>query len=453
MQNFNTLINKFYVQNIIFFVLFLSVISLIAWFSHRYTFQADWTAENSHTLSEASVQLLQQIEEPINISVFVGNKELKKQITSFLERYIRVKPDISIAFVDPYINPDKVRNFKVTAEGELVMAYQGRQENVKSLTEQSVSNALQRLVQQQNNTIAFLSGHGERAPDKQRNYDYQRFVEYLKTKGINASALNLITLGDIADNVQLLVIADPKTSILPGEVVKIQQYLAKGGNLLWLLEANSSLHGLEEIAKSMGIKILPGVIVDATTQYFNIADPAIALITQYPFHPIVQDLETLTLFPQAAALEWTAPNDTWEATALLQTLQQSWTETGEIKGSIEFNENTEEVAGPLTLGYAITHMLENEEQEQQQRIIVIGDSDFIANRYLDNGSNLDLAYKLVQWLLSNDRFLQIPAKIAKDTQLHLSFLAYPIGRYGLLFGIPLILLGIGISIWMQRRRR
>lgn len=44
-------------QNYAFVILFLTVIGLLAWLSHHYSYEADWTATGRNVLSEASKNL------------------------------------------------------------------------------------------------------------------------------------------------------------------------------------------------------------------------------------------------------------------------------------------------------------------------------------------------------------------------------------------------------------
>jgi len=319
-----------------------------------------------------------------------------------------------------------------------------------------LTNALLRIARQQQRKVGFLSGHGERDPLGQANHDLGQFGKLLKQKGIELETLKLAEDPQFPADINLLVIADPRVSLLTGEIQLIHRYVQSGGNLLWLVEPGS-IAGLGPVAEALGVEVLPGTIVDATTQLFGIDDPKFALIPDYPMHPITREISSLTLFPQAAALEVAAPQD-WDAEPLLTTLARAWTEIGPISGTIRFDEDSDERMGPLDIAYVFSRSTsqkttDGEENATEQRAIVIGDSDFLSNAYLGNGANIDLGLNLFNWLNHDDQFITITARTASDVNLELGKIAQIVIGFGFLFGLPILLLGAGSGIWWRRRNR
>jgi ABC-type uncharacterized transport system involved in gliding motility auxiliary subunit len=455
MQVTRTSRRQLQLQNLIFVVGLLVMVGLLAWLSTRYSIEADWTRGGRNTLSLDSRQLLDEMPDDIHITAFATeNNVVREHIRDLLARYQRYKPGVDLQFVNPDAEPDRTRDLGITMDGELLIAYQGRSEKIQALSEQSLTNALLRIARQKQRKVVFLSGHGERDPGGQANHDFGQFGKMLEKKGIELSTLNLAETPEIPADTNLLVIADPRVSLLTGEVHLLNSYVKQGGNLLWLAEPGSSAE-LEPVAETLGIEFLPGVIVDATTQLFGIENPAFAIIPSYPMHPITREMSSLTLFPQAAALEVEAPED-WQAEPLLTTLDRSWTEIGPISGTIKFDEDSDERMGPLDIAYVFTRNRKSasaDEESGEQRVVVIGDSDFLSNAYLGNAGNVDLGLNLFNWLNHDDQFIAITARTAGDVNLELSKLAQTVIAFGFLFGLPLIMLGSGVGIWWRRRNR
>ncbi len=444
-------------QGWVFVVLFTAIVGLLAWLSTLYVYQADWTAGGRNTVSVDTRRLLAEMTEPVTITAYAREDELlRKQIKYFVGKYQRFKPDITLEFVNPDTAPERVRTEGITVDGELLVGYQGHSEHVQTLTERKLTNALLRLTRQNTRWIVFLTGHGERDPHGKANADLGAFGKELEHNGLKVQTINLAE-NAIPKNTSLLVIASPRVNLLPGEVKLLRDYVTRGGNLLWLAEPGKPA-GLGALAEQLDVAFLPGVVVDATTQAFGINDPSFAIVTSYPNHEVTRELNAVTVFPEAAALE-IHEDKHWKATPILTTLKRSWTELGELKGEIQFDANTDERAGPLDIGVALTSTTPAGEPgpsgapPHEQRIIVTGDGDFLSNTYLGNAGNLDLGMNMVHWLSHDDAFVDIRVKAAPDTTLELGRISQAVIGLGALIGMPLLLMTAGLVIWLRRRRR
>ncbi|BAV32954.1 ABC transporter [Sulfuricaulis limicola] len=436
-------------MNISFVVLFLLAVGLLQWLAKEYHLQFDWTRMHRHSLAPASVTVTERLKEPLKITAFASQRgEARRLIQEMVGRYQKYKPDITLEFVDPDTAPERVRQAGVQFDGELVFEYGDARENLppSQFNEQNFTNALTRLGHRGERWVVFLSGHGERSPDKQANFDFSTWAGQLRSRGFQTRTLSLGEHPRIPDNTTVLVIAGPRTRLLAGEVREIQNYLDRGGNLLWLHDPGLLL-GLEPLAESLGIEFHPGVIVDPTSE--NITGNAAAIVvTKYGSHPVVRSFGENTVFPQAAGISLRAPEG-WQGSVLMDTRPSSWSETGPLDGPIQFNKGRD-IRGPLNLAVALTRTLDN---KREQRVIVVGDGDFLANTYLPNGGNLELGMSLTNWLSQDDAFVNIPVKTARDRSLDLSRGGQIAIVAVFLALLPIALIGSGVWIWLRRRKR
>jgi ABC-type uncharacterized transport system involved in gliding motility auxiliary subunit len=459
------------IQNLIFIALFLTAIGLLGWLSERHSMDYDLTWGKRNSLTEASVNALQALDKPITITAFVrdDSKAIHDLVNDLIERYQQHKSDIDLKFINPDLVPQLVREHSITVDGQILVLYGNRQETLQNPSEKSLTQLLVKLAATDNSYVAFLTGHGERDLLGAANHDLGDFGRQLELKGFILQAVNLIKNPSIPANTRILVISSPKTAFLEGEEQLIEQYLDNGGNVLWLTEPDSK-DELSSLAAYFDIKRLPGQVVDATTRLFGIDDPTFALVVDFPRHAITEQLHSQTLFPQASGLA-SAEESSWFSSAILQTLSRSWTELNDIDGlqtlsrswtelndidgEVRFDEDTDERPGPITIGYALEReqATPNTDKPGKQRVVMIGDGDFLSNAYLGNGQNLDLGSAIFQWLNHNDDFIDIGSVKAPDTQLGIS----QSGAIGLLMVfmilLPLGLLGTGTTIWLKRRRR
>jgi len=436
-------------MNVSFVVLFLLAVGLLQWLARDYHLQFDWTRMHRHSLAPASVAVVERLKEPLRIIAFASQRgETRRFIQEMVGRYQKHKADISLEMVDPDTAPERVRAAGVQFDGELVFEYGDARESLPptQFNEQNFTNALTRLGHRGERWVVFLSGHGERSPDKQANFDLSTWASQLRKRGFKTRTLSLGDHPQIPQNTTVLVIAGPRTRLLAGEVKEIQNYLNRGGNLLWLHDPGPLL-GLEPVAESLGVEFQPGVIVDPASETIT-GNAAAIVVTKYGSHPVVRGFADNTLFLQAGSISLNAPEG-WQGAVLMDTRPASWSETGPLTNPIQFDKGRD-IHGPLNLAVALTRLHDN---KHEQRIIVVGDGDFLANTYLPNGGNLEFGLSLTNWLSQDDAFVNIPVKTARDRSLELSRGVQIAIPAVFLVVLPVTLVSFGIGIWLRRRKR
>ena len=232
---------------------------------------------------------------------------------------------------------------------------------------------------------------------------------------------------------------------------QIVDFVNQGGNLLWLQDPGD-LQNLEALAERLQLTFIKGVLVDnnpSLRETLRIQHPAVIPIISYGQHKITEEMRYNTLFPIANALEF-KKDSPWTTTPLLITLPESWIETAGFTLDVKFEENKCDIAGPHTPGLALERTLEN---KKSQRLVVIGDSDFLANTYIGAGANLMLGLNIINWLNTDDSLIAINPKSAPDLSLKLDDNEIAIIGLGFLVFLPLSLIGTGIFIWQRRRKR
>ena len=343
-----------------------------------------------------------------------------------------------------------------------VIYYNNRMEHINSLSEQAISNALLRLNRRDNQQVVFLSGHGERSIKGDDNRAYSTLNLQLTEMGFNLQAVNLLE-NPLPDNTRLLVIAAPTNDYLAGEIKQLENFINNGGNLLWLADPGE-LHGMDKLATSLGLQLQDGVIVDNNPdlrQTLNIQHPAIIPVTEYFPHVITNTMRYNTLFPMARGISPLTNENTvnnWQTEALFNSYGKSWSETGGVTEEMKFDSTTGDIAGPVTLAVALHRTGQNAGEStaaknQTQRVVVVGDSDFLSDSYIGAGANLNLGLNIFNWLIGDDDFISIEVKPSPDTKLELDDTQLAIIGFGFFLVLPLLLLITGFRIWYIRKNK
>lgn len=465
--------NQNLIQQLIGGALFLAVVVMLGWLSVRYNVKQDWTYNQRNTLSEPSQRQLATMPDALRFTAFVypGSPE-RTQVQYFFDQYQRFKKDAELVFVDPSSEPQQVKDYGISFAGEVVVEYQGRRERLRQLSEQSITTALQRLSYAGEQWVVFLEGHGERAvtgsTDNQN--DFNLFADVLRQKGLKVQPLNLARTPAIPDNTSVLVIASPRSALLPGEITLIDAYVQRGGNLLWLADPDNA-PGLAPLAQTLGIQWQDGYAVFPEYELLGTGHPGIFVALDYPPGPVTRGLTQVTVFPLVRSLV-AAADSGWTAQPMLRSSEAAWLEVSPMDGNtVRFDEGTD-VPGPLDIGLTLVRDApdadgdpsapdadadaasdEARKTPRQQRIALVGDADFLADLNLGQLGNQQLGLNLVQWLASRDAQLNIDVPQAPDSDLFLAPWAVRTLGIGFVIVLPLLLIGTGVTRWVLRRRR
>ena len=476
--------------DLVFALLLMAILLLGGWLSARHDHYWDWTSTGRNSLSAESVAVLEQLDAALSITAFAPpGSQVGRAIEQLLQRYRRARPDIAIELIDPQLFPEQARAADVSLVGQLLLEYRGRRESLSVLSEDALTNAIARLTLDEPPWVTVLEGHGERAITGAADADLGRFAQRLHQRGFRLQPLDLATHSDIPTNTDLLLITTPAIALFPGEAEAVVQHLDRGGNLLWLLDppaaGQQGLLGLEPVAALLGLELLPGQVVDAAAAELGLDTPSIAVVTDWPDdHPLGKGLTQPALLPGSVGFVVTAAAD-WVLDTTLTTGARSWNETGPVHGTIARDERAGEQNGPLPVAMVLTRPVTISEQqlpaerngdqslqidssgtepapappeaagnasERQQRVIVVGDGDFLSNAHLDNGANEALGLRMAQWLAGREALVQVPEQPSDRDALALSPARAFATTGSVLIGLPLLLALTGVVIRWRRGR-
>ena len=433
-------------DRIVFNVLFLAAVALAAALSVRDPIAVDWTASGRNTLSAASAALLERMPEPIRIRAFVGeDRRLREAVRQLVARYRRAHDRVQLEFVNPEREPREAERLGVRSEGELVVEYAGRRENVTGLAEAALSNALARLARGMR-WVAFATGHGGRDPAGGARTDLDAFAAHLESLGLAVRALDPATVAEVPHNAALLVLPAPRQPLPARAEALLVEHVAAGGNLLWLADPGAA--ALPALSRILGVTPEAGLLVDPASRLDGRPTPEFIPVAGYAGHPVSEGLDRLTVFPTATSLAWTAP-DGWQARGIAATGLRAWRETGDLDTAVRFDDGAD-AAGPLDLAVALERPRPG--GAGQQRVLVVGDGDFLSDAYLGLAGNRDLGSNAITWLSGDDALLDVPVVMAPDLDFAPSRAARAVIALGAPVLLPMVLLAVGLARWRRRAR-
>lgn len=451
------------VQNWFFVLLVLLLVILLGYVASLYHWSKDITQANHNTLTQGSINVLKQMKGPVEFTVFASKDDVnngeafRKGMVDFVSRYQRTKPDIHLKFISPTEEPKLVQEAGIKTDGEVVIEYNKRSEHITPpFAEQEMTNLLVRLSRTNTQPVMYLDGHGERNLTGLKNYDIGEFGKQLELKGFKFANPNLTIAQDVPSNGAMLVVASPQVDISEVEAKKIKAYLEAGGNLLWLLD-DDNMHGMQAVADYLGVKVSPGIVVDLSSASYK-ADAKVAFATAYGEHAITKNFMLQTLFPEAHEVTAKGTDDNgWQVSKLIDVAPNGWLESDKIVPGVKnqkvtFDEKTDK-RGPINIAVA----LERTYGKKGQRVVVVGNGNFLSNTFITNGGNIDLGINIINWLVGDDRLITIQPMPLKDINVNIpndtkGFVTAWTVFHSFQYFIPIGVFVAGLLLWWKRRK-
>ena len=448
------------VQNSFFVVLFILLVILLGYLASQYRFAKDITQANRNILTQGSINVLKQMKEPIHITVFAtkddasGGDNFRKGMIDFVARYQREKKNITLTFINPSEEPKLAQEAGVKSDGEVIVEYQKRTEHITPpIAEQEMTNLLVRLSRTNQRAVMYLDGHGERNLLGVKNFDIGEFGKQLEAKGFKFANPDLTIAQQVPSNGAMLVIASPQVDVSDVEAKKIKAYIEAGGNLLWLLD-DDNLRGLKDVADYLGLQVSPGITLDMASAQYG-ADTRVSFASLYGEHPITTNFMLRTLFPEAHQVSAKGTDDNgWKVSNLVEVAPNGWLASKKLAKEAKpvFDEKNDK-KGPINIGVA----LERTYGKKGQRVVVMGNANFLSNTFITNGGNLDLGVNIVNWLAGDDSLITIQPMPLKDINVTIPdtntarIVAWTV-FHGFQYFIPLGFMVAGFFFWWLRRK-
>ncbi len=433
-----------------FLLLLTALCTGLAWFTSRLSWNADWTATGRNSLTVASRRVVGKLHGPVRVLAFARqDPSLRGRIRHLVDRYRRVDPKIRLRFVNPDVHLAEVRRLGIRSEGELDLGYGRRHETLTTLDQRAFTDALLRLERTRHLLATFVTGHGERSFTNTSPQGLSAFAAALRREGYRLATVDLARR-PIPKGTSLLVVAEPQTRYLPAEEQALLAYLGHGGNLLWLA-GRGQPRGLGGVAARLGLRFLPGHVVDVESELLGIRNPTWLVLTSFPPTRVTRSLAGEVLDPDTTALVVRHVKG-WIHEELFTSppLPLSWLAAGSLRGTVVYDPHKGDRPGPLPIAELFLHGLGHGRLE---RVAVLSGGGLFANAFLNAGDNLGLALNLVNWLSAQGAFLNLHQPPSPDRTLVLTREEEILLGALYLVILPLLLVAGGLVVRLRRTRR
>jgi len=439
--------------------LIIGILLVINLLSNEFHFRVDLTDDRQYTLSPATRDILNSLEEPVTIKAYFSKNlpaSIAKTRQDFQELLVEYSKRSGGNVLYEFINPNEKESTEseATQNGiQPVMINIREKDQVKqqkaflgatlslgekkevipviqpgTAMEYAVSTAIKKISIDHKTTIGFLQGHGEPTIDYMGQLTEQLRILY------ELADVRLSDTAAIPASIKTLAIVRPTDTIPASQLDQLDAFLARGGRIMIAMNrVNGDLQksygyaistGLEGWLQRKGIDVEDNLVVDAKcgqvtlqqkqgffTVQSQIPFPYIPLVGKFADHPVSKGLENV-LFEFVSNMKYTG-----DSTRRFIPLAFSSAQSNALKVPQFFQIDKQWTAADLplkdlVLAAAVEGKLSG---PTQSKMVVIGDGDFVINGPSQQprkvqADNVNLVSNAIDWLSDDTGLISLRTK-------------------------------------------
>ncbi|MEM7137145.1 MAG: GldG family protein [Myxococcota bacterium] len=478
------------------------VVALVNFVGARHYKRWDWTESNLFTLSDRSQQVLRELDDDIQVYVFLARGEEDfADIETLLEEYKAITPRISVEWVDP--DRDRAR-YQVLADqfgidtwlaGELTLSQvpvvvtsgdrkwkverhqliiedfdtmddaDGHKLDLQS--ERAITGAILEVTTGTPTQVCLAKGHGEWELGAYGERSFDAVASELGWEKIEIQPLEITADAEVPPGCDAIFVISPQRQFSKDEAAVIDGFLESGGNVLLAFDPvlkKGSLQptGFEESLAARGILVGNDLVIENDQQHQIPGTPGdIFLVTDFGTHRLTNTIAKFGGGVIMGVARSVDVNPEGDAEVLMRTSPLAVAEFDLEKALGTDKKGTDLEARVVPLGAAWEYEaplgddLKPVEREGPEpgRLLVLGDSDWLSGDFLDNPqlSNIDLLSSTSGWLTRREAMINIAprktnarAVVMSDADLENLF-------FRVVMLLPLAGLIAGFGVWWSRR--
>lgn len=309
--------------------------------------------------------------------------------------------------------------------------------------EGAITSAIDYVTSEDQPKIYCVEGHGESELPS-------NLSEQIEKENIETASLSLLTVNEIPEDADCIMIYAPKSDISEEEKEMLTTYISNGGKLFVAASPveEGNLDNLNAVLNDYNVQVNTGIVVEGDREHYAFGYPYVLL-------PDMADSEVTdsliearyrAILPISGGMTVTGESEKGTVTELLTTSGNSYAKADGYQLTT-YEKEEGDMNGPFTLAVSI---LDN----SGGQIIWFASSNFLDDMYnaYSSGANSDLAMNAVSSLVGETEAMAIRSKSLNYNYLTISDSTSSFLKVLMIGAFPLAYLGIGIFVIMKRRR-
>jgi ABC-type uncharacterized transport system involved in gliding motility auxiliary subunit len=384
-------------------LLLLSVLGLINYLSFQYSFSYDFSPREMNSLTKETKKIVKNIKSDLSLTVFARKKDAAL-ILPILKLYKDINYKFNIDVINPDLRPDLVAHEQINYPSVVKFKYNDRIEYVHKHTEIDYTNAIIKVIRQENPVVYFSKGKNEIRISENGDTTASHLKEVLISSLNEVKEINLLTLEEIPNDASVLIFLGPKKEFSHNELLIVDKYLNRGGKLIVALDpafqGGSSTNLRNFLLEKWGVGISNELVIDIN-KFVSGSKGTVPIASSFDAS-ILEGFGGTVFFPLVSRVyQGKKTNKNLKFKSLVQTSEfpSSWADKtpGElIENEIKFHSG-EDIPGPITVVGISTNI-----GRVKTQVAVFGNATFLQNSYAQMGGNIDLFSRVVGFLTSEN---------------------------------------------------
>jgi len=474
--------NRF--RTLVLVVLIVAIIvGINLWADKQNLAQIDLTENHLYSLTDTSKDQLRDLNKEVKIYVY-GYTETDNYV-QFIQQYCAFNNNISYEIINESNNYELITEYGLGTYSAIVVVCGEKDRTIYpdyefssydyelgdsiDTTEETLTNAILKVSTDDPVKVYFATGNREYGKDTL--YSLSAFLE---EEVYEVDDLNLLTITEIPSDCDILAIMAPEEDLTDTQAELVRNYVNNGGNLIIcsLNPSSSDFVNLQTVLDLYGAKINKGLLYEGDSRYYlayqNSSALPYVLIPEFSTESEISSSlsgsssNQMVIMPWSQALEISEVNEenvTVESNTILTTSQNCYKVTDYSKG-ITSTVLAESEKGQYTIGAELIRTVGTEEDKKQSKLVIYANDSFFLDTYKDGNvqisamsqaGNINLALNSFAKLGEQENLITVrkAANVtnfkkteAEDRRVKL-----------IIFGVPVLIIILGIAIWNYRRKR
>lgn len=452
------MLTKRKVQTTLFLI--IAILVLVNILSTRYFVRIDLTEDQRYSLSDATDEILQKLDEPVTVTAYFSEdlppdvEKVRQDFKDILIEYAnRSDGNVVYEFINP--NEDQETEMKAQQNGispiminvrdkdqlKQQKAYLGALvqlgENKETIPfiqpgaamEYSLSTAIKKISVDEKPILGLLQGNGEPSLAALQQLNMQLNVMY------DVKPFNFSDTSGVPFDYNTVVVIAPTDSIIDRDFNYLDQFVARGGRLLLAVNnvkgnfqtASGELvkTGYSNWLNKYGISIEDNFVLDANCSSVMVQQqqgmfrmntpvsfPYLPIISSFTDHPITKGLESV-VFPFASSINITPKDTSVSYVTIASTSEKSSMETLPLFFNISKQwGNSDFAMSSIPVGVAMEGNLSG---NTYSKMVVFSDGDFAVNGEGQGAQqlqpdNVSLMSNAIDWLSDDTGLIELRTK-------------------------------------------